>query len=235
MDATTDVNATEEANVVAAPLGAVSVLGVSGVSGDTGVTGYSGVTGETGVTGDTGITDRALAATDGDGGTAAEGEGRRRGRGRDRYRRDRREREGADANADFVSEAAVIEGETTQLAVAEPPPAELIPPSVAVAVEPQAEAVAPPAAVEPFTLPFDELRQVATTAGLEWVNSDTDKVRAAQEAMASQPAPTRVPREPKPVAMVDEGPLVLVETRKDLTQFSLPLEAGRSDTSRPQV
>jgi ribonuclease E len=235
MDATTDVNATEEANDVAAPLGAVSVLGVSGVSGDTGVTGYSGVTGETGVTGDTGITDRALAATDGDGGTAAEGEGRRRGRGRDRYRRDRREREGADANADFVSEAAVIEGETTQLAVAEPPPAELIPPSVAVAVEPQAEAVAPPAAVEPFTLPFDELRQVATTAGLEWVNSDTDKVRAAQEAMASQPTPTRVPREPKPVAMVDEGPLVLVETRKDLAQFSLPLEAGRSDTSRPQV
>jgi ribonuclease E len=33
-----------------------------------------------------------------------------------------------------------------------------------------------------------------------------------------------VPRERPPVASVDEGPLVLVETRKDLSQIRLPFE-----------
>jgi len=36
-----------------------------------------------------------------------------------------------------------------------------------------------------------------------------------------------VPREIKPVALIDEGPLVLVETRKDLSQIRLPFEAGQ--------
>jgi ribonuclease E len=33
-----------------------------------------------------------------------------------------------------------------------------------------------------------------------------------------------VPREPRRPAVVDEGPLVLVETRKDLAQLRLPFE-----------
>jgi ribonuclease E len=33
-----------------------------------------------------------------------------------------------------------------------------------------------------------------------------------------------VPRERKPVVVVDEGPLILVETRKDLSQVKLPFE-----------
>jgi ribonuclease E len=33
-----------------------------------------------------------------------------------------------------------------------------------------------------------------------------------------------VPREPKPVVLLDEGPLVLVETRKDLREMVLPFE-----------
>ena len=36
----------------------------------------------------------------------------------------------------------------------------------------------------------------------------------------------RVPREPRPVVVIDEGPLVLVETRKDLAQMKLPFESG---------
>jgi ribonuclease E len=39
-----------------------------------------------------------------------------------------------------------------------------------------------------------------------------------------------VPRERKPVVAVDDGPLVLVETRKDLSQFKLPFDA---EGSRP--
>ena len=48
----------------------------------------------------------------------------------------------------------------------------------------------------------------------------------AQEAMAREPKPAHVPRETKPVVAVDEGPLVLVETRKDLSQFKLPFETN---------
>jgi len=35
-----------------------------------------------------------------------------------------------------------------------------------------------------------------------------------------------VPREPKRHVLADEGPLVLVETRKDLSQLKLPFEQG---------
>jgi ribonuclease E len=33
-----------------------------------------------------------------------------------------------------------------------------------------------------------------------------------------------VPRERKPMVVLDEGPLILVETRKDLSQIKLPFE-----------
>ena len=35
-----------------------------------------------------------------------------------------------------------------------------------------------------------------------------------------------VPRERKPPVQLDDGPLVLVETRKDLSQIKLPFEAA---------
>ncbi len=82
----------------------------------------------------------------------------------------------------------------------------------------------PPASVTPFVLETDALQAVAESAGLQWVNSDAEKIRAAQEAMAQEPPPVHVPREPKPVVAVDEGPLVLVETRRDLSQVKLPFE-----------
>ena len=82
------------------------------------------------------------------------------------------------------------------------------------------------AAVEPYVLPLEQLHQIAEGAGLQWVNSDAEKIAAAQAAMAAQPQPVHVPRERKPVVVVDEGPLVLVETRKDLSQMKLPFETS---------
>ena len=70
------------------------------------------------------------------------------------------------------------------------------------------------------------LQTVAETAGLQWVNSDADKIRAVQAAMTAEPAVARVPRERKPLVALDDGPLVLVETRKDLSQFKLPFDAA---------
>ena len=92
-----------------------------------------------------------------------------------------------------------------------------------------AEPVSAPVAarVEPFVLPSDQLIAVAESAGLQWVNSDAEKIRAVQEAMAREPKPVHVPRERKPMVVVDEGPLVLVETRKDLSQITLPFDSAR--------
>ena len=49
-------------------------------------------------------------------------------------------------------------------------------------------------------------------------------IRAAQEAMAATPEPIHAPREIRKVEAVDAGPLVLVETKKDLSQVRLPFE-----------
>ena len=87
-----------------------------------------------------------------------------------------------------------------------------------------APAPAAPSRAEPYALPIDRLNAVASQAGLEWVHSDSDKVRAAQAAIAAEPMPPRVPREPKVPVAVDDGPLVLVETTKDLSQIKLPFD-----------
>ena len=92
------------------------------------------------------------------------------------------------------------------------------------AVAAEAPAVAPAPVAAPYVLPLSELQGIAQAAGLEWVNSDADKIMAAQEAIASEPRPVHVPRERKPAVVIDDGPLVLVETRKDLNQVSLPFE-----------
>jgi ribonuclease E len=78
--------------------------------------------------------------------------------------------------------------------------------------------------VQTFTLPVDALQQVAASSGLQWVNSDADKIAAVQAAIAAEPKPIHVPRERPPVVVVDEGPLVLVETRRDLSAMPLPFE-----------
>ncbi|MFC7408412.1 Rne/Rng family ribonuclease [Hydrogenophaga atypica] len=90
------------------------------------------------------------------------------------------------------------------------------------AVAPVAEAGLPK--VQPFTLEIDALASIAQASGLVWVHSDDDKVQQAQAAIAAEPKPIHVPREPKPVVAMDDGPLVLVETRRDLRNMVLPFE-----------
>ena len=84
--------------------------------------------------------------------------------------------------------------------------------------------LAEPVRAHPYLLPTASLASLAESAGLQWVQSDTDKISAVQAAMAAEPAPERQPREPRRHVLVDDGPLVLVETRKDLSQLKLPFE-----------
>ena len=82
--------------------------------------------------------------------------------------------------------------------------------------------------VQPYSLPLEDLAQLANSSGLNWVLSNAEKVAAAQAAIAAQPEPVRVPRErPAPVVM-DERPLVLVETRRDLRDITLPFEQSET-------
>jgi ribonuclease E len=90
---------------------------------------------------------------------------------------------------------------------------------------PATPANATPASLPPvasYTLQIDSLQQVAQGSGLVWVNSDASKVAAVQAAIAAEPQPARVPRERPPAVVLNEGPLVLVETRKDLKDLNLP-------------
>jgi ribonuclease E len=108
------------------------------------------------------------------------------------------------------------------------PPVAPRPAPVAPAPMAQQAPVAPAARslpkVQAYALSIEDLQQVAQASGLEWVNSDAQKVAQAQAAIAAEPKPIHVPREPRPPVMIDEGPLVLVETRKDLRNMTLPFE-----------
>jgi ribonuclease E len=73
-----------------------------------------------------------------------------------------------------------------------------------------------------FELPLNELHAIAVQSGLEWINSDTEKVALVAAAIAAEPMPVRAPRERPQHIVVDEGPLILVETRKDLRDLALP-------------
>ena len=194
---------------------------------------------------------QAAGAQDDNGADTAEGgegqENGRRRRSRDRFRRgERRERdeatEGSESQVAVSNDTTETVAATATLSLplpqdngdtgpfslaptAQTAPAvqDSVPEARPAAVEPQAVVVQQ--AVEPFVLAIDQLKTVAQDAGLEWVNSDADKIRVAQEAIANEPKAVHVPRERKAVQVLDEGPLVLVETRKDLNQITLPFEA----------
>ena len=109
-------------------------------------------------------------------------------------------------------------------------------PVVAPAVQPVAASVAaaaPSAAtskpaglpkVQSFELPLPDLQAIAESAGLQWVNSDADKIASVRAAIAAEPKPIHVPREKPAPVVLDEGPLVLVETKRDLSQLTLPFQ-----------
>lgn len=181
------------------------------------------------------------------------GEGRREPRrSRDRYGRDRRERNGREESGEAVPQD-VPSGEPVAEEERRPryptgfvadDGAAPVEPALEQRVEPQrvepraaapvsapapiaTQAPAAPAGlpkVQPFQLPVDQLERVATESGLQWINSDAEKIAAVQAAIAAEPKPIRVPRERPPVVVIDEGPLVLVETRRDLRDVQLPFE-----------
>ncbi len=98
----------------------------------------------------------------------------------------------------------------------EPVPAPRPQPQPQPAVASSTQRAATPS-VESFVLPAESLRGVAENAGLTWVTTDVDKVRAAQDAMAHEPKPVHAPRAPRAPVVADDGPLTLVETKKDLS------------------
>jgi ribonuclease E len=122
----------------------------------------------------------------------------------------------------------------TSVPAEQPAPAPSAEPEIAVAPAAPVEAApsAPPASglpkVQPYALPVEAMSEVARSSGLEWVNSDVERVAQVQAAIAAEPKPIHVPREIKPVVLVDDGPLVLVETRKDLSKVTLPFEGSQA-------
>lgn len=78
--------------------------------------------------------------------------------------------------------------------------------------------------LQPFALPLAELAEVAQGSGLSWVNSDAEKIAAVKAAIAAEPKAIHVPRERPAAVQIEAGPLVLVETKRDLRNMTLPFE-----------
>ncbi len=177
-------------------------------------------------------------------------EPRRERRSRDRYGRDRRERNAANRSDDravaeangeaadspvtagdtqapqlrsYFNRGAPSTTDTSELAPTAAEGAPALPKSVVPAAPtPATPAKAALPLVQAYTLPVDALERIALDRGLVWVNSDAEKIAAVQAAIAAEPKPVHVPRERPPAVVLDEGPLILVETRKDLRNLNLP-------------
>jgi len=137
-----------------------------------------------------------------------QGDDRRDRRSRDRYGRERRERNDRPADDSAQQPSATMAQPATPASTA-PAPA--------------GTRHAMPK-IGSYDLPLDALNALAHQSGLEWVNSNADRVAQVQAAIAAEPRPIHVPRERPPTVVVDEGPLILVETRKDLRQMSMPFD-----------
>ena len=165
-------------------------------------------------------------------------------RSRDRYGRDRAQRgersERNETNPSAMPERSSAEPEDSQEPIVvrasyftQPAEAAAAAPSESSAVS--ASAVAAPATqtqsiaaapqgmpkVAAYALPTSSLEAVAQGSGLQWVNSDPQRIAAVQAAIASEPTPTHVPRERAAPVAANEGPLVLVETKRDLRTVPL--------------
>ncbi|MBC7916663.1 MAG: Rne/Rng family ribonuclease, partial [Rhodoferax sp.] len=141
-------------------------------------------------------------------------------RSRDRYGRDRGPRGDRSERPDEQRQGtdAAAEAQPTQQ-----PAAERVAPVAAPIAAPVSTASSMPK-VTSFELPKASLEQVAQQSGLQWVNSDPQRIALVQAAIAAEPKAIHVPRErPQPVT-IDEGPLILVETKRDLRNMTLPFE-----------
>jgi len=171
----------------------------------------------------------------------------RRGRTRDRYGRDRRERAPRDGDEAAATVAPGTEAEEVPAALAPiETPIEVATPPQRVERAVRAAAPAPVATastapvtrngrqalpkVQPFELPLADLAQVAEGSGLQWVNSDAERIAQVRAAIEAEPKPIHVPRERAPAIVIDDGPLVLVETRRNLAATTLPFEREAGDS-----
>ena len=196
--------------------------------------------------------DRLAPTAEGDQAPEQRGNEPREKRSRDRYGRDRGARgeraergdriegtESGNVQADQPmqnSAATALEFPQTEgvqgqpgnalanVAVAAATPAQ--PPSSAPAVNSSAplQTVPEMPKVTAYALPIDDLQQVASSSGLQWVNSDPARIAAVQAAIAAEPVIAHVPRQRPAAVVTDEGPLILVETKRDLRNMVLPFE-----------
>jgi len=157
-------------------------------------------------------------------------------RSRDRYGRDRRERGDRQPREERPDGAAPEQGTQDMVASAAPAPSHASAPApvqaAAPAAAPAARAGLPK--VQAYTLPVADMQGVAQAAGLEWVNSDADKVATVRAQIAAEPKPIHVPREIKRIVLEDFGPLILVETKRDLRNMTLPFESASAAQAQAQ-
>ncbi|MEJ2767690.1 Rne/Rng family ribonuclease [Mycetohabitans sp. B46] len=79
--------------------------------------------------------------------------------------------------------------------------------------EPSPVATPVPTASSAGTLSIDTLAPILESAGLVWVNTDADKLRAAQQAAQAAQEPLRIGRERKPLPPPSAEPMQQVETQ----------------------
>jgi ribonuclease E len=145
--------------------------------------------------------------------------------------RDGRERDGVPRNSNALGDAAYAQN-AAQAPVEHAQPAMQ---SRAPVAAPVVAAMTPPAAsaapismpkVSSYALPLADMSQVASSSGLQWVNSNPEKIAAVQAQIAAEPKPVHIPRERPPAVVIDNAPLVLVETKRDLRNLQLPFESA---------
>jgi ribonuclease E len=178
-------------------------------------------------------------------GERPEGERRER-RSRDRYGRDRRERSGerggerAERSPQDTAQGEIFEANQQSAGVESARGATEFVATEQLAQTPVSAPVAAPVAapapvaqpatqagmpkVGSFALPVAEMDTVASQAGLQWVNSNPERIAAVKAQIAAEPKPIHIPRERPPAIVLDDGPLILVETKRDLRNMTLPFE-----------
>jgi ribonuclease E len=138
---------------------------------------------------------------------------RRERRGRDRYGRERQPRSAQqDAFQDQLEQGQAPESQAAQQT-----------PTAPASSSAPAKSLRMPV-IASYDLPLDQLQSVAQSSGLEWVNSNPERIAQVQAAIAAEPRAVHVPRERPPAVVLDEGPLILVETKRDLSQMKMPFD-----------
>ena len=143
---------------------------------------------------------------------------RRERRGRERPGRERQARSSQGSDASAMSQPLEQQAHEATAYQAQPLPAAAAP-----AAATTATAISMPK-VGSYDLPLAQLQDVAQSSGLQWVNSNPERVAQIQAAIAAEPRPPHVPRERAAPVVLDEGPLILVETKRDLGQLHMPFE-----------